>query len=147
MEKCWSMKDYATMKPLSLRSAQRYCCYVQIVSLHVFGSENGDDRRMMARRMMAVTSAPARVYNRTKQQKPQTMKSIQNAIFSRSRLARAESSYVIVLALLLLSLPIALRAQTLRNEWSFNEGGGSTAVDSISSSNITLVGGASLGRS
>ena len=68
-----------------------------------------------------------------------------NAIFARTRLAGAAPSYVIALTLLLLSLPIALRAQTLNNEWSFNESGGSTAVDSISSSNITLVGGASLG--
>ncbi len=73
------------------------------------------------------------------------MKLSLNAIFSRSRLAGAASSYVIALTLLLLSLPIALRAQTLKNEWSFNENGGSTAVDSISSSNITLVGGASVG--
>jgi uncharacterized protein YjdB len=73
------------------------------------------------------------------------MKPQMNAIFSRSRRAGAASSYVIALSLLLLSLPIALRAQTLKNEWSFNETGGGTAVDSISSSNITLVGGASLG--
>src|ERR1017187_3524693 len=73
------------------------------------------------------------------------MKLNMNAIFSRSRLAGAASSYIIALTLLFLSLPIALRAQTLKNEWSFNEGSGSTAVDSISSSNITLVGGASLG--
>src|ERR1039457_618675 len=68
-----------------------------------------------------------------------------NSIFSRFRLAGPASSYVIALTLFFLSLPIALRAQTLKNEWSFNEGGGSTAVDSISSSNITLVGGTSLG--
>ncbi len=68
-----------------------------------------------------------------------------NATFSRSRLAGAAASYVIALTLLLSSLPIALHAQTLKNEWSFSESGGSTAVDSISSSNITLVGGASLG--
>jgi len=73
------------------------------------------------------------------------MKSKMYAIFSRTRQAGAAWSYVITLTLLLLSLPIALRAQTLVNEWSFNESGGSTAVDSISSSNITLVGGASLG--
>lgn len=68
-----------------------------------------------------------------------------NALFSRSRLAGAASSYVIALTLLFSSLPAALQAQTLVNEWSFNESGGSTAIDSISSSNITLVGGASLG--
>src|ERR1017187_6336558 len=68
-----------------------------------------------------------------------------NSIFSRFRLAGPASSYVIALTLLFLSPPNALRAQTLKNEWSFNESGGSTAVDSISSSNITLVGGASLG--
>src|ERR1035438_5962867 len=68
-----------------------------------------------------------------------------NSIFSRFRLAGPASSYVIAVTLLFLSLPIALRAQTLKNEWSFNESSGSTAVDSISSSNITLVGGASLG--
>jgi hypothetical protein len=33
----------------------------------------------------------------------------------------------------------------LQHEWSFNESGGTTAVDSISSSNITLLGGTSLG--
>jgi uncharacterized protein YjdB len=47
--------------------------------------------------------------------------------------------------LLFSSLSAGLQAQTLVNEWSFNESGGSTAFDSISSSNITLVGGASLG--
>src|ERR1039457_6067556 len=73
------------------------------------------------------------------------MKLNMNAIFSRYRLIGVTLSYVIVLTLLFLSLPAGLQAQTLVNEWSFNESSGSTAVDSISSSNITLVGGASLG--
>src|ERR1039457_4848783 len=73
------------------------------------------------------------------------MKPTLKAIFSRSRLAGAAWSYLVAITLLVFSLPIALLAQTLKNEWSCNEGGGSTAVDSISSSNITLVGGASLG--
>jgi hypothetical protein len=73
------------------------------------------------------------------------MKSKMKAIFPRSRLAGPAASYVIALTLLFLSLSAGLQAQTLVNEWSFNESGGSTAVDSISSSNITLVGGASLG--
>jgi len=38
-----------------------------------------------------------------------------------------------------------LAAQTLRNDWSFNESGGTTAFDSVSSSNITLLGACSLG--
>ena len=57
--------------------------------------------------------------------------------------ARAASTYAIALTLAFLSRPV--QAQSLQNEWSFNENGGSTAVDSISSSNITLVGGTSLG--
>jgi uncharacterized protein YjdB len=36
-------------------------------------------------------------------------------------------------------------AQTLRNDWSFNESSGSTAFDSVSGSNITLSGSCSLG--
>ena len=44
-----------------------------------------------------------------------------------------------VSASLTVSLPV------LQHEWSFNESGGSTAFDSISSSNITLLGGCSLG--
>jgi len=73
------------------------------------------------------------------------MKLNMNAIFTRSRLIGVTLSYVIALTLLFLSLPAGLQAQTLVNEWSFNESSGSTAVDSISSSNIALVGGASLG--
>src|SRR6267154_5834432 len=73
------------------------------------------------------------------------MKLNMNATFSRPRLVGAVSSYVIALTLIFLSLPAALQAQTLVNEWSFNEGSGSTAFDSISSSNITLVGNTSFG--
>src|SRR5882762_7429359 len=72
------------------------------------------------------------------------MKLNMNAIFTRSRLIGV-TSYAIAATLLILSLPAGLQAQTLVNEWSFNESNGSTAFDSISSSNITLVGGASLG--
>jgi uncharacterized protein YjdB len=68
-----------------------------------------------------------------------------NATFRQSRLAGVKWSCKTAIAFLLLSLPAALQAQTLVNEWSFNESGGSTAFDSVSSSNITLVGGASLG--
>lgn len=64
---------------------------------------------------------------------------------TRFRLISVTLSYVIALMLLFLCLPAGLKAQTLVNEWSFNESSGTTAFDSISSSNITLVGGASLG--
>jgi uncharacterized protein YjdB len=50
-----------------------------------------------------------------------------------------------VLLLLCLGLTRAANAQTLQHEWSFNEAGGTTAVDSVSSSNITLLGGTTLG--
>src|SRR5580704_15991565 len=73
------------------------------------------------------------------------MKSKMNTLFSRCNPTATASSYAIAFALLFLTLPGGLRAQTLKNDWAFNESGGSTAVDSISSSNITLVGGASLG--
>ncbi len=57
----------------------------------------------------------------------------------------ASRRLIIMLGLLFLGRTSPLEAQVLQNEWSFTESGGSTAVDSISSSNITLVGGASLG--
>src|SRR5260370_4816051 len=76
---------------------------------------------------------------------PEIMKSNTNAIFSRFGPAGAASIYATALTLVLLSLPVFLQAQTLRNEWSFNESGGTTAVDAISHCNIMLVGGASLG--
>src|SRR6266478_6723348 len=73
------------------------------------------------------------------------MKSITKTMLSRFAPIRAGSIDGLALALVLLSLPVFIQAQTLRNEWSFNESGGTTAVDSISSSNIMLVGGTSLG--
>ncbi|HEX4342852.1 MAG TPA: LamG domain-containing protein, partial [Verrucomicrobiae bacterium] len=73
------------------------------------------------------------------------MKSHTPIIFPRSGPDRAALTKVMALTLGLLCLPVLLQAQTLKNEWSFNESGGTTAFDSISSSNITLVGGASLG--
>lgn len=42
-------------------------------------------------------------------------------------------------------LPMMLSAQTLENEWSFNESGGTTATDSVSGANISLEGACSLG--
>ena len=52
-------------------------------------------------------------------------------------------------ALLLLAIggamPGLLRAQTLQNDWSFNETGGTTATDSVAGATITLLGGTSLG--
>ncbi|MDR3459725.1 MAG: Ig-like domain-containing protein [Verrucomicrobiae bacterium] len=59
--------------------------------------------------------------------------------------ARAALKCLMIFTLFIFSLPGLLVAQTLVNEWSFNESGGGTAIDSISSSNITLAGGASLG--
>jgi hypothetical protein len=50
-----------------------------------------------------------------------------------------------VLLLLGLGLARSGKAQVLQHEWSFNETGGTAAVDSISSSNITLLGGTALG--
>jgi uncharacterized protein YjdB len=64
-------------------------------------------------------------------------------IFRRLGSARAASVLAIAVSSIISSQP--LRAQILQNEWSFNESSGSTAIDSINSSNITLVGGASLG--
>jgi uncharacterized protein YjdB len=52
---------------------------------------------------------------------------------------------MMLLAVFCFSLPGFLAAQTLQNDWLFNENGGGTAVDSVSGSNITLQGGASLG--
>jgi uncharacterized protein YjdB len=43
------------------------------------------------------------------------------------------------------SAVLTVVSPVLQHEWSFNESGGTTAVDSISSSNITLLGGTSLG--
>ena len=68
-----------------------------------------------------------------------------NAIFSRDGMARVAANCLITLTLVIFNLPGLLSAQTLVNEWSFNESSGTTAFDSVSSSNITLVGGASLG--
>jgi uncharacterized protein YjdB len=44
-----------------------------------------------------------------------------------------------------ISAVLTVVSPILQHEWSFNESGGTTAVDSISSSNITLLGGTSLG--
>jgi uncharacterized protein YjdB len=54
-------------------------------------------------------------------------------------------NYLTVLLLLCFGLTREAEAQTLQHEWSFNESGGTTAVDSVSSSNITLLGGTTLG--
>ena len=66
-------------------------------------------------------------------------------MFLQSGWRRCIFAHLILLLLLGLGLARSARAQTLQNEWSFNEAGGTTAVDSISSSNITLLGGTSLG--
>ena len=66
-------------------------------------------------------------------------------ICSRLGCSGAAAAKHLVLALLLAGLPGALSAQTLQHEWSFNESSGTTAFDSIGSSNITLLGGCSLG--
>lgn len=66
-------------------------------------------------------------------------------MFPRSGWRRCIFNYLTVLLLLCLSLTRSATAQTLQHDWSFNETGGTTAVDSISSSNITLLGGTALG--
>jgi len=73
------------------------------------------------------------------------MKLTMTISFSRSGRVRAASIFATALMAVFLGLPIFAEAQTLQNDWSFNESGGASAVDSISSSNLTLVGGASLG--
>ncbi len=52
---------------------------------------------------------------------------------------------LVLLALFSVGVSGLLSAQTLQHEWSFNETSGTTAYDSIGSSNITLLGGCSLG--
>lgn len=62
-----------------------------------------------------------------------------------SRWRRCIFNFLFGLLLLCPGLTNSVKAQTLQHEWSFNEQGGTTAVDSISSSNITLLGGTTLG--
>ena len=60
-------------------------------------------------------------------------------------LSHGASNRLKALILCSLAIPGLLSAQTLQHEWSFNENGGSTAIDSVAGANITLSGSTSLG--
>jgi len=73
------------------------------------------------------------------------MKSKNNRNLLQRGLTRVAPNRLKALLLCSVALPGLLSAQTLQHEWSFNENGGTTAVDSVAGANITLFGSTSLG--
>jgi hypothetical protein len=57
----------------------------------------------------------------------------------------AKSGLAALLLLIIGGVPELLQAQTLSNDWSFNEAGGTTATDSVAGATIALQGSTSLG--